>query len=134
MARECLVEESIVLRVSPDRVFEALTRGDQLARWWPREARTEVRQGGLLTMTWFDGGTMDTRFETVVPGQRVAYPFYGERLEFVLAPHAGGTSLTVKHHCSHADAVHIAGSWGFLKANLKAYLERGMDFRESGRA
>ena len=130
MPHECAVEESVVIRVPRRRVFDALTVGEQLARWWPRSATPEVREGGKIRFTWFDGGALETAFSTLSPDAQVAYRFYDEDLSFHLKDHADGTHLTVTHRCSHKDSVHIAGSWGFLKANLKAFLEKGIDLRE----
>jgi uncharacterized protein YndB with AHSA1/START domain len=126
----CTIADDIWLALPPSRVFAALTRADDLARWWPMAAESEPRTGGALALTWFSGQTMRTSFETFEPGREVSFAFYSEHVAFSLAPETSGTRFRVTHRCGTDDAIHVAQSWGFLKASLKAFLEGGMDLRD----
>ena len=88
----------------------------------PAVARKKVSVG-------FDGGQMSTTFSEWKPNERVGYPFYSEHLRFELREKGRGTELVIVHDCSHEDSIHIAQSWGFLKANLKSVIETGRDLR-----
>ena len=129
MTSTCEIRDSIWIQAPPARVFRALTEGEELARWWPKTAQSEARSGGKLHMAWFDGGEMSTTFSEWTPNERVGYPFYSERLRFELCEKGQGTDLVIVHHCGHEDSIHIAQSWGFLKANLKSVIESGRDLR-----
>ena len=125
----CEIRDSIWIQAPPARVFRALTEGAELAMWWPKAAHSEARSGGKLHMTWFDGGEMSTTFSEWTPNELVGYPFYSERLRFELRENKQGTDLAIVHQCGHEDSIHIAQSWGFLKANLKSVIESGRDLR-----
>jgi len=126
---DCRIEDDVWIAAPPGIVFTALTEGPMLASWWPRSAESEPRAGGRLAMTWFSGDKVETRFEAFKPGEEVSFPFYAEHVTFALSPDKGGTRLRIAHRCG-AEAIHVAQSWGFLKANLKVFLEMGLDLRE----
>jgi len=123
------IEDDVWIAAPPGIVFTALTEGPMLASWWPKSAESDPRAGGRLAMTWFSGDQVETRFETFKPGEEVSFPFYSEHVSFALSPDKGGTRLRIAHRCG-AEAIHVAQSWGFLKANLKVFLEMGLDLRE----
>jgi uncharacterized protein YndB with AHSA1/START domain len=130
MPHECVVRDEVWIAHPPARVYRALTDSAELARWWPREAVSDPRAEGRLVFTWFSGDRLETRYERLVPDREVAFPFASERVAFELAAEGAGTRLRIVHECGTDDSIHIAQSWGFLKANLKAYLEAGLDLRE----
>jgi uncharacterized protein YndB with AHSA1/START domain len=125
----CEIKDSIRIRAASARVFRALTDGAELARWWPKAARSEARLGGRLVLSWFDGGEMSTAFSEWEPDRAVGYPFYDEHLRFELHERGEDTELVIAHRCGHDASIHIAQSWGFLKANLKSVIETGRDLR-----
>ena len=126
---DCVIEDSIWIRATPERVFNALTVGAEIARWWPKDAEAQPELGGKLILTWFTDHKLKTAFSTFVPAKEVSYPFYTEKLSFSLRPENDGTELKIVHHCGHDAAIHIAQSWGFLKANLKSVIEHNIDLR-----
>ena len=81
-------------------------------------------------MTWFSGDKVETRFERFAPGVEVSFPFYAEHVSFALSEERGGTRLRIAHLCGTAASIHVGQCWGFLKANLKVFLEMGLDLRE----
>jgi uncharacterized protein YndB with AHSA1/START domain len=131
MAEACKpIEDSITIKAAPERVFKALTDGDELGHWWPMSAVSDPRLGGKLKLTWFTDHSMDTAFDVFDPPRKVAYPFYIERVEFELTPENGKTRVLIRHHCTKESEIHVAQSWGFLKANLKTWIEHGIDLRQ----
>ena len=89
-----------------------------------------MRVGGPLVFYWFDGGRLETRFTRLVDAKEVAFDFAGEMVRFELMEERGGTRVKISHACADKDAVHVAQAWGFLKSNLKAFLEFGVDLRD----
>jgi len=81
-------------------------------------------------LIWFTEHKLETAFGEFTPGRRVAYPFYSEWLSFALVEVNGGTDVNISHRCGADAAIHVAQSWGFLKANLKVWIEHGIDLRE----
>lgn len=125
----CTVEDSIWIHAAPERVFAALVDAGELVRWWPMAAESDPKPGGRLVLTWFSGGTLTTTFETFAPGGEVAFAFHDEHVRLTLRTERDGSRVTVIHRCRTEGAVHVAGAWGFLKANLKSAIEHGIDLR-----
>jgi uncharacterized protein YndB with AHSA1/START domain len=120
---------SIWIAAPPARVFRALSEGDELGRWWPMAAEAEPRLHGKLVLVWFSGDRLETRFDTFTAGSELSYAFYTERLRFDLVEKNGGTDVAIDHRCGPDAAIHVAQAWGFLKANLKTWVEHGIDLR-----
>ncbi len=128
------IEDSIVILAPPQQVFSALSDGGKLSQWWPKSAESEPRLGGRLALTWFTDGTMVTAFDRFVPGRALGFAFGPERIDFMLEAKGAGTIFTVRHACSAQSAIHVAQCWGFLKANLKSWIEHGRDLRDDAEA
>ena len=61
-------------KVAPERMWAYWTRPELLVRWWPREAETEVREGGVYHLAWPEQGWhLRGRYTTVTPGQLLAF-------------------------------------------------------------
>jgi hypothetical protein len=123
------IEDSILIAAPAERVFTALSDGVELSHWWPKMAESDARLGGRLVLTWFTGSTMNTAFDRFDTGCALGFPFGPERIDFLLAARSSGTDFVVRHACSMLTAVHVAQCWGFLKANLKCWIEHGVDLR-----
>ncbi len=98
----------MVLLASRDRVWESLSRADQLAAWFDAAVDMDLRIGGGITFRWADGLERAAVIEELDPDRRLGFrwlPFVrleGEprpvppgRVEFVLEDTDGGTALTV---------------------------------------
>ena len=123
----CIIEDSIWIKTTPARLFNALSVGSELAHWWPLAAESDPKPGGKIVLTWFNGSTMESRFETFIPEKEVAYPFYTEKLSFTLTPEKDGTKVAVRHQCDGDSAIHVSQCWGRLTAYLKCWIEHGID-------
>jgi uncharacterized protein YndB with AHSA1/START domain len=123
------VEQHVWIKASPEKVFGALTEAAELKNWWPKDAASDPKQGGKLTLTWMNGSKMESSFKTFTPGKEVSYAFYTEQLCFKLEAKDDGTTLTIVHECTAEDVLHVAETWGFLRANLKSWLEHKTDLR-----
>jgi uncharacterized protein YndB with AHSA1/START domain len=98
------IERELVLPVSPERVWAALTQPEQLSRWFGTQAAIDLRPGGAVTFTW-DGssgpvGENSGVVEVVEPPRRFAFRWQSfgadvppTRVEFTLQPHGDGTLL-----------------------------------------
>jgi uncharacterized protein YndB with AHSA1/START domain len=99
------VERELILPVPPQRVWDALTRADQLAAWFGTRATIDALQpGAAIVFSWdhSEGETHTNRgvIEVVEPPRRFAFrwqltdqPLASTRVEFVLEPHPAGTRL-----------------------------------------
>ena len=140
-------ENSVTVKASPAAVFEALTSADQLQRWFLTRAKTDPRPGGPFKFGWdfadaAQNGTQQGKFLDVAPGKKISYtweaaptPAALTTVTFTLAPDGDGTRVSLAHtgfgpgEGGQAARDHHAGPWDFYLANLKSYLEAGVDNR-----
>ena len=126
--------ERLVVETTYDRppldVWRAFVDEHLIAQWWADEASTDPRVGGEIVASWpAMDWTMRGTFTDLRPGQRVAFTWSWdhesdtpERLvTVVLAPHDGGTLLTLTHGDYAAGDTderdgHLAGWKNFLPA------------------
>ncbi|MGH2572426.1 MAG: SRPBCC domain-containing protein [Actinomycetota bacterium] len=102
------VRRVIELHATPEEVWSALTRPDQLARWFGAEAEIDVRPGGALRFTWPDGTVRRGLVEDSRAPEYLAFRWRAighspedlsagsaTRVEFLLERLAAGTRLTL---------------------------------------
>ncbi len=127
------ISDSIWIASPRQRVFAALTEASELKSWWPKDAISDARLTGQIELIWSKEplNHMVSHFDVFDPGIELGYPFYSEYLCFSLQDEDAGTVVQIHHHCEADAAIHVAQSWGFLKANLKTWVEHGLDLRRA---
>ena len=125
------------LPASPERVFRAITRADELQQWFAEGALVEPRAGGVYRF-WgrHTPGTPpeDAARQTITafdPPTRLAYNWplneVDTEVTMVLEPAGEGTTLTLTHvvhgdlHVPHQQGL-IADHWQRAIENLSAHL------------
>jgi uncharacterized protein YndB with AHSA1/START domain len=101
------VVREVVLPVSPNVVWESLTRPEHLSTWLGSRVELDARQGGVLRLE-ADGAVRFGVVEAARPSEYLAFrwrplvvgpdgsvPGPGTRVEFLLEPKDGGTRLRV---------------------------------------
>jgi uncharacterized protein YndB with AHSA1/START domain len=100
------IEREVILPVPPERVWNALTRADQLGAWFGTQATIDLCPGGEVVFTW-DGSTGPRGIsrgviDAVEPTHRFAFRWQSTagdvpmtHVEFTLEAHAEGTRLRV---------------------------------------
>ena len=140
-------ENSVTVNAPPPAVFEALTAADRLQRWFLSRADTDPRPGGSFNFAWdfadaAQNGAQLGKFVDLTPGKKVSYTWEAKPspapltlVTFTLAPDGDGTRVNLAHtgfgagQDGQAARDHHAGPWDFYLANLKSYLESGVDNR-----
>ena len=140
-------ENSVTVKARPAAVFEALTSAERLQRWFMSRAETDPRPGGAFKFAWdfadaAQNGTQQGQFLEVEPGKVVSYTWQARpapapltTVTFTLTPEGDSTRVSLAHTGFGAGADgraaldQHAGPWDFYLANLKAYLEDGVDNR-----
>lgn len=141
------IRQSVTVRASRDVVFKALTAADQLDRWFPTKVESEPRPGGKYKFA-FEFAASENNppragtFLEVVPNQKVTYtwpaapaPAELTTVDFSLSEAGGETVVNLIHSGWGAgpdgdnQREQHAGGWNFFMANLKSYLEEGVDRR-----
>jgi len=129
------VEREIAIQAPPDAVWKALTEAEELARWFPLEARTRPGVGGSIWMRWGETYQAESGIEVWEPARhlRIAFPIHGSmRLatDYYLEGKGGGTVLRVVTSGFGAgedwDDMYagVDSGWAFELQGLRHYLER----------
>jgi uncharacterized protein YndB with AHSA1/START domain len=130
------IERELILPVPPNRVWEALTRPEQLSAWFGTHASLDLRPGGALSFSWDQlelHGTNSGVIEVVEPPHRFAWRWRSgphdepmTRVEFTLEVHPQGTRLRmVESGFASLRAVRHSGNtqgWERELADLVAYI------------
>jgi uncharacterized protein YndB with AHSA1/START domain len=112
------IEREILLSVSCERVWSALTDGEQLSSWFGAQVVVDARAGGSAIFRWPDGRERVATVEEVDPPHRLSFrwaPFErtpngarvlpANRVEFTLENVEQGTLLRVTERGPAASAL-----------------------------
>ena len=98
------IEKNLFINATPERVFQALTKKDDLERWFMKKAEVDLRPGGAISFEWDrEAGVFNFgKILVLEPPHRLSYSW--EALEpspttvtIELMPENGGTYLHLIH-------------------------------------
>lgn len=131
------IERTLELAATPDRVWRAISRADELARWFPDRAEWDLRPGGRGAFFWESDGSFPIRVEAVDPPRYLAWRWgreagadpdtdeYATLVEWWLdAREDGGTTLRLRES-GFRSPTHRAGNetgWGEELSELEELL------------
>ena len=133
---ERIIERTLELDASPERVWSALTRSAELSEWFGHRAELDLRPGGDGAFIWENHGRFAVRVEEVDPPRRLVWSWVHEpgvafedapstRVQWELEPRpGGGTTLRLRESGFLTDLHHgqnIQG-WGEELGELVEYL------------
>ncbi|MBN4071035.1 SRPBCC domain-containing protein [Crocinitomix catalasitica] len=129
------------------KIWEALTQEKEIIKWFLRAARLKVYPGGNYEFHW---GTLDKKtgkysltmtgkYLDVIPNEKLSFTWNSSRetATFILKPYHNGTIV-----CLEASGFQTVGKalesyidesrgWTFYLINLKTYLEKKWDLRDT---
>lgn len=130
------VEFSVEVNAPVEAVWKALSDGDELARWFPLEARVTPGVGGSVWMSWGEPWVGEAKIEVWEPNhhlRNVEPPPQPDSIPIVIdyfLESRGGKTLVrvVQSFGTGADwedeyYESISRGWPFMLANLRHYLE-----------
>lgn len=131
------VEIKVRVEADPEAVWKAITRPDELKRWFPLDARGEARDGGRIEVTWGDEGWWGSTL--TVPDEGRHARFVDESMvehggsvlymDYHLETDAGATVVRFVHSGFGAEDrwdAYLDGldaGWSYFFRNLAVYLE-----------
>jgi len=140
MATTREIRRKIGVRASPARVWKAITDPKELTKWFVRRAKVRPGLGGMMELYW---GGARLPVGVVVwnePKTLVLDWVDGTVVRFDLKKAGAETIVTLTHRGHRDDANGLdewataREGWALYLLNLKAYLERRADLRESRRS
>jgi uncharacterized protein YndB with AHSA1/START domain len=100
---------------TPEHVWGALVRADEVPKWAPFEPDRDLDAIGAATLTMVDGDlreAMTSDVRVVEPPTRLEYSWGDDVLVWDLAPTATGTRLTLRHTVRGKDWMpKVAAGW-----------------------
>ena len=122
---ERTIEKTLELKAPLDRVWEAITDAEELAKWFGDEAEVDLRPDGEASMFWESHGRFAMRVEEVEAPHRLVWSWIHEpnvafdrapstRVEWVLtAREDGGTTLRLRESGFLTDDHHQQNTEGW---------------------
>jgi len=132
----------IFIRASQAKVYKAWTNSTELANWFSEKAEIDPKKGGKLYFEWLAGDKLTTEVTSVTKNRRVLFPFgsRGEKVEVKMLKSGKGTVCQLRQYDMITSPamkweMHMGckTGWAFFLANLKSYLEHGIDLRSHDR-
>lgn len=132
-----VIERTIA--TAPERVFQALTRADDIGRWWTNDLNITPEVGSMAEFRFGEWGAFRLRFELAeLTCERIRWlaapgspPHWaGTSVTWRLTPTQDGTTLsfTQEGFAPQVDEAYIGpvrGNWNYFLDSLKSYLETG---------
>jgi uncharacterized protein YndB with AHSA1/START domain len=116
------IVRSVELAASPAEVWRALTQAEELRGWFGADLELDARPGGSVRARWPDGARSVGSVEVADEGRRLVFRWRridgagfaarvggASRVEFVLRPAPGGTSVSVREEPVELASVVDAG-------------------------
>jgi uncharacterized protein YndB with AHSA1/START domain len=132
------IVKELTIAAAPERVFNALTKPDEIAHWWTNDLSAKPEVGSLAEFR-FSQGTFVIQFEVAEldEGSKVHWisrqgpatgHWKGTSVTWQLTPVHNGTKLIFTHDgFAQVDEGYerLRGAWVYFLASLKSYLETG---------
>lgn len=128
----------IQIKASVERVFAAWTNDRIVSKWFTEKTVIEPRKGGRIYFEWVAGDKLDTKVIAIAKNRKFVFPFgsKGEEVSVTFKKDGRETLCELHQYNMGTDPTSkwnmhrgcIQG-WTFFLANLKAYLEHGVDLR-----
>lgn len=132
----------IEIAASPERVFRAWTTAEELSSWFTIRTEFEPKKGGRVFFEWLGGDHFETTVTELKKNKLVVFPFGsgGEEVRVKIRKSRVGSIITLEQLHMKTSPKHKVGmhlgckvGWTFFLANLKAWLEHGVDLRSHDR-
>jgi uncharacterized protein YndB with AHSA1/START domain len=124
------------IAADPESVFDALTKPDEITRWWSDEALVKPEVGSLAEFRFRSpAGVLQFEVAELSAGEKVHWisrqgpaQWAGTSVTWQLTPVQNGTRLLFRHDgFSQVDEAYAQtrGNWDYFLSSLKSYLETG---------
>lgn len=128
----------IVINASPDKIFKAWTDEKIITKWFPIKAVIEPKKNGRIYFEWIGDVKHDAKVREVVKNKKFVFDFgnHGELVAVKIKKSGSAAILELRQYNMRTTPkskvnMHMGckQGWTFFMANLKAYLEHGIDLR-----
>ncbi len=146
MARAEKVDFTSLMKVPPERAYDAIASAAGLDGWFTKGAKVEAKSGGRIQFRWEDYGPDGYAGENGGPvlearrPERFVFQWttdsggYDTTVEIDFAPHEKGTMVHLVEQgyedspAGMQDLLNRATGWGCVLTLMKFYLEHGVTY------
>lgn len=125
MQQVILIEKSIVINVTPAKLYKALTNAKELTRWFCDRAESDPHEGGTVVNVWGEYEGRGT-YKRLIPNQEVAIQWESEDIElpedltiYRLEKTPKGTRVTVVDFALPEELEDLSAGWDYQLKQLK---------------
>ncbi len=129
------IVEELTIEATPQRVWGAITKPDEIVQWWAYEARVKPEVGSLAEFRFRPpAGVLQFEVAELDQDEKVRWisksppQWAGSSVTWRLTPVHNGTKLIFTHdgfaQVEERDE-RTRGAWVYFLASLKSYLETG---------
>lgn len=129
------IVKELTIAATPENVFNALTKQDEIARWWTNDLSVKAEVGSLAEFRFRQGAfvlqlevaELDTNQKVSWITRRGSAGWEGTSVTWQLTPTQNGTTLVFNHNGFDEayEYRQARGTWEYFLASLKSYLETG---------
>lgn len=127
------INHQVGIEAAPEKVYEALTTDEGLARWWTNDISGAGDVGSIIKFR-FNGGGPDFKVTELIPNQTVRWEHSGEvpeawmGTEIIFQLHVDGKQTFVKFtHSNWKESTdflaHCSTKWAVFLISLKDAIE-----------
>ena len=127
----------VAVKASPQKVFKMWSDPKEICKWFLATAEIDLHKGGSYGWTWVAGGREKGKILNVRKPSSLSFTFAGCKCDIKIKKDKRGALVILRQYGIPTDEnnkvwTHMGCSlgWSFYLANLKAYLEHGIDLRE----
>lgn len=125
------------VNASPEKVFKMWTIPKEICKWFLATAKFDLKKGGSYEWTWVAGGLEKGKILAIKKPSMLSITFAGCKCDVNIKKYKKGAVVILRQYEIATDENNKIGThmncslgWSFYLANLKAYLEHGIDLRE----
>jgi uncharacterized protein YndB with AHSA1/START domain len=128
------LEQTIWLKARPAAVWQSVTQGRHLKRWFTTPQRLELRRGGRWDFVGFPGRVLGVTTGKKFAHTHIFAPGSVSRMTYEVRSEGKYAKLVVLHDQFGRDRKTREcwrGAWPFILSNLKTYVETGSPMWET---
>jgi uncharacterized protein YndB with AHSA1/START domain len=131
MSEERKITNEIVLPADADTVWRAVSEGEELAKWFPLDARVKPGAGGSVWLSWGEGADWEAPIRIWEPGKhlRTVDPAPSKMaVDYIIESRGGETVLRIvssgfSGEDAWQDELDMSSGWNAFLVGLRHYLE-----------
>lgn len=128
---------SVAIEAPVEKIFQMWTESDKLRKWFPADARMDLKKGGDYEWKWTRGLKETGKILNFKKPSKLSFTFADSICDVSIRKNKRGSVVELHQYNipvteEHKSDTHLNcnNGWTFYLINLKTFLEYGIDLRE----